>query len=207
MSAADISTGYRALARVICGSPGRPRRWAVRAACAGKSPALFAEEATEAVALAVCAGCPVLFECRADVLAFERSGYRWRKSPVGVVGGLTADQRREIYRAEARDERRREQTGEQPMFSAADVALRAVPRSDCGQLHREQVTVHRRILHPGTTWLSIRGERGRFRYLGYSTSRAGDLSLTVYGGRPGRELTRSFRPERVRTVHLKGGGR
>lgn len=207
MTAADISTGYRALALVICGSPGRPRRWATRAACADQSPALFAQEATEVDALAVCAGCPVLFECRADVLAFERSGYRWRKSPTGVVGGLTAEQRREIYRAEDRDKRQCSRTGQDALFSPADVALRAVQRRDVGVMRRAPVTVHRRILQPGKTWLSIRGERGRFRYLGYSTSRAGDVSLSVYGGRPGHELTRSFRPERVRTVHLKGGGR
>lgn len=120
MSAADIAAGYRALARVLCGHPGRPRRWATRAACAGNA-ALFLDPATQTDALAVCATCPVQTECRDDVLAFERSAYRWRVVSVGVVGGLTPFQRRAIHRADLTDRRRRDRTGELALFGLADL--------------------------------------------------------------------------------------
>lgn len=204
----EVATGYRALARVICGSPGQPRRWAARAACAGMNPGAFTDEAAdESRALAVCAGCPVLLECRADALAFEASGYRWRQSPTGVVGGMTADQRKAIHRANAKDARRCARSGDVPLLSAGDVAVSSARSRSIGRMVREAVTVHRRILRPGETWVSITGQRGRFRYLGYSVSALGDVSLTVFGGRPGRELIRSFRPSQVRTVHRRGGAR
>jgi len=48
--------------------------------------------------------------------------------------------------------------------------------------------------------LTITGWPGRYRWLGWL---ARDGSLTVYGGRAGKERTRAARPEQVRTVHRK----
>lgn len=63
--------------------------------------------------------------------------------------------------------------------------------------------VNRRTLVPGETEVKVRGESGIFRYVGLSTSQAGNVSLAFYGGAKGRETIRNFRPERVRTVHRK----
>lgn len=132
MSAADIATGYRALARVIFGSPGQPRPWANRAACAGEDATLFQESGHERDALAVCASCPVLTECRADALAFERSSFRYRSCPVGVVGGLTAWQRRAMYRAESNERARARTPGEQQaLFSRAELTMPDPARGEC----------------------------------------------------------------------------
>lgn len=79
----------------------------------------------------MCAGCPVLAECRADALAFERSGYQWRACPVGVVGGLTPFQRRVIHRADLRDRRRLDRTGELALFGLADLTAIALTAETC----------------------------------------------------------------------------
>lgn len=50
--------------------------------------------------------------------------------------------------------------------------------------------------------LSIRGERGRFRFVKHvRNDRTGKEWIDVYGGAKGHETIRSFRPERVRVVH------
>lgn len=49
--------------------------------------------------------------------------------------------------------------------------------------------------------VSIAGERGRFRYLGYSHSSDGKVVLNFVGGSTNHEMLRSFYPERVKTVH------
>lgn len=72
-------------------------------------------------------------------------------------------------------------------------AVRALARD------AEPLKINGRIVEPGTE-LSITGERGRFRFVAVFT---GDGSLTCYGGTQGHEMFRSFRPERVRTVHSK----
>ena len=46
----------------------------------------------DAAAMAVCAGCPVIEQCRRHGLSV--------REPYGVWGGLTEDDREEIYRAE-----------------------------------------------------------------------------------------------------------
>ncbi|ALF00512.1 hypothetical protein SEA_BOOSTSEASON_78 [Mycobacterium phage BoostSeason] len=63
-----------------------------------------------------------------------------------------------------------------------------------------EVVVHGRTLEPGTE-VSIRGERGRFRYMRATTTSAGRLVLDFIGGPAGHEAWRSFYPERIRTVH------
>lgn len=62
------------------------------------------------------------------------------------------------------------------------------------------VWIHGRELAPGTE-VSIIGERGRFRFLGGTTTSAGQLVLDFIGGPDGHECWRSFYAARVRTVH------
>lgn len=61
------------------------------------------------------------------------------------------------------------------------------------------LTINGRTLEAGVTELSITKERGRFTYQGINA----DGSINVYGGPPGRERFRSFRIDRVKTVHRK----
>lgn len=49
--------------------------------------------------------------------------------------------------------------------------------------------------------VSIRGERGRFRFIRAVTTPAGNHWLDFIGGTKGSEVFRSFHAERVRTVH------
>lgn len=65
----------------------------------------------------------------------------------------------------------------------------------------DEVTINGRTVTPGTE-LSIRGERGRFRFLRH-VARPGRAVewIDVWGGPKGSEHLRSFRPDRVRTVH------
>lgn len=49
--------------------------------------------------------------------------------------------------------------------------------------------------------VSIAGERGRFRYLGHSTTSEGKIVLNFIGGSGSHHLLRSFYPDRVKTVH------
>lgn len=49
--------------------------------------------------------------------------------------------------------------------------------------------------------LSIRGERGRFRFVEHVARADGVEWLNTIGGPAGHETFRSFRPSRVRTVH------
>jgi WhiB family redox-sensing transcriptional regulator len=71
------------------------RNWRERAGCAGTDPEVFypLENGRGAAAVwLVCAGCPVRSECLADAMASEHPGMRW-----GVVGGLTAAERTELF--------------------------------------------------------------------------------------------------------------
>ncbi|QFG08466.1 hypothetical protein SEA_EFRA2_82 [Mycobacterium phage Efra2] len=62
------------------------------------------------------------------------------------------------------------------------------------------VVVHGRVLEPGTE-VSIRGERGRFRFRSASLTSTGRIVCDFIGGPAGHETWRSFYPERIRTVH------
>lgn len=56
------------------------------------------------------------------------------------------------------------------------------------------------LLIPHRSVLKVRGERAaEFVYLRWEQGRGGD-HLTVVGGKPGHQLTRTFRPERVTKV-------
>lgn len=60
--------------------------------------------------------------------------------------------------------------------------------------------VNGRVLVPGRE-LTIRGERGRFRFVKHVRNDAtGREWIDVYGGVKGHETLRSFRPERIRAV-------
>jgi WhiB family redox-sensing transcriptional regulator len=98
MAVSDVVCGVRALAAVMGGAPGPARPWASSAACQGSDPLMFFDSATEHAALTVCGGCPVATVCRADALAFERAVPALRRCPVGVMGGLTATERRLMHR-------------------------------------------------------------------------------------------------------------
>ncbi|AYQ98525.1 hypothetical protein I5G71_gp39 [Mycobacterium phage Patt] len=63
-----------------------------------------------------------------------------------------------------------------------------------------EVRVHGKVLTPGTE-VSVRGERGRFRFVKASTTSSGRQVLDFIGGPAGREQWRSFYPERIKTVH------
>ena len=65
--------------------------WFVAAACAGTSPELFFEASTASAAIAFCRSCPVAGECAEYAIT--------AKLDVGVWGGLTGDDRREVAKA------------------------------------------------------------------------------------------------------------
>jgi hypothetical protein len=60
--------------------------------------------------------------------------------------------------------------------------------------------INRRTLRHGTE-VSIRGERGRFRFIKAVQTPAGAVWLDFIGGPAKAEKWRSFRPDRVRRVH------
>lgn len=78
--------------------------WRERAGCRGTDPELFypvgagplIREQVEH-AKQVCAGCPVREFCLADVMGTEDPALRW-----GVIGGLSADERAELFARQRR---------------------------------------------------------------------------------------------------------
>lgn len=64
----------------------------------------------------------------------------------------------------------------------------------------DHATVNGRHLTPGTE-VSIRGERGRFRFLKRVTRDSGAEWLDFWGGPKKCEQWRSFRADRVKRVH------
>ncbi len=99
--------------RAVCTAEGR---WRDRAACRGGDPERFFPAATAgpeyeaqvAVALAVCAGCPVRPECLTWALAL----------PYGLAGGMTEEQRRD-ERARRHGRRRTCRAPERPAGGTA----------------------------------------------------------------------------------------
>lgn len=68
----------------------------------------------------------------------------------------------------------------------------------------QTVRVHGRELHPGSTEVSITGERGRFRFMRATTTSSDRVVFDFIGGTAGHECWRSFYPERIKTVHRIG---
>jgi hypothetical protein len=65
-----------------------------------------------------------------------------------------------------------------------------------------EIQINGRNVVKGTE-LKISGERGRFRFIKKVTTDKDVIWIDVYGGPKGAESIRSFRPERVKTVHSK----
>lgn len=66
--------------------------------------------------------------------------------------------------------------------------------------YQEEAVANGRHLTPGME-VSVRGERGRFRFVNAQVTSAGKTVLNFIGGAPGHEAWRAFYPERIRRVH------
>jgi hypothetical protein len=64
------------------------------------------------------------------------------------------------------------------------------------------IQINGRNVQPGTE-LKIRGERGRFRFIKYVKTEKENEWIDVWGGSKGHEQWRSFKLDKVRTVHYK----
>lgn len=64
-----------------------------------------------------------------------------------------------------------------------------------------EITVNNRNVVPGTE-LKISGERGRFRFIKKVINGESEW-IDVWGGKKGSENLRSFRVDRIKTVHSK----
>ena len=71
-----------------------------------------------------------------------------------------------------------------------------------GWTRSTSITANGRHVEVGTE-LSIKRVRGRFRFAEHVRSDSGAEWITVHGGPKGVRTTRSFLPERIRTVHVK----
>jgi hypothetical protein len=76
-----------------------------------------------------------------------------------------------------------------------------VVRPNAHWIISEEIQINGRNVVKGTE-LKISGERGRFRFVKHVLN--GEIEwIDVHGGRKGAENMRSFRPDRVKTVHYK----
>jgi hypothetical protein len=76
-----------------------------------------------------------------------------------------------------------------------------VARPDANWVISTEITLNNRSVVKNTE-LKISGQRGRFRFIKHVVN--GEYEwIDVYGGPKGSESIRSFRPERVKTVHSK----
>lgn len=90
--------GYRALMLVLFGRSGQPPAWRADASCAGQDTETFFDPRRIGQAKDVCAGCPVIAQCRADQLSWERGGQAFRRYYAsGTVAGLSGSERRRIH--------------------------------------------------------------------------------------------------------------
>ena len=64
-----------------------------------------------------------------------------------------------------------------------------------------EIQINNRTVAPGTE-LKISGQRGRFRFIKKVTTEDSSW-VDVWGGPKGAESTRSFRVDRIKTVHSK----
>jgi WhiB family redox-sensing transcriptional regulator len=96
--------------------------WQLQGACRGEDPGTFfhpegergpARAAREAAAKAICATCPVLDRCAEHALKV--------REPYGVWGGMTEDEREQLYRRD-RQARRVTAAAETPTREAASLA-------------------------------------------------------------------------------------
>jgi WhiB family redox-sensing transcriptional regulator len=97
--------------------------WQLEGACREADPRLFfhpegergpARRKRDEAAVKVCAGCPVIQECRNHGLTV--------REPYGVWGGLTEEDREEVYAQERRARREQRQAArQQPAVALDDV--------------------------------------------------------------------------------------
>jgi WhiB family redox-sensing transcriptional regulator len=96
MERLDPSGARLVLAQLLYDGHGVPD-WHHRATCRGYDSQLFfpepGEDAQLLAAKRICAVCPVRRPCLTDVMAWEPPGARY-----GVVGGLSANERRQLHR-------------------------------------------------------------------------------------------------------------
>lgn len=78
-----------------------------------------------------------------------------------------------------------------------------IPKLNSHWVVSEEFVINGRHLVRGTE-VTIKGERGRFRFLKHVYNPRTDTEwIDVVGGMAGHEMGRSFRPERVKVVHVK----
>ena len=77
----------------------------------------------------------------------------------------------------------------------------AAPRPDKDWIISTEITINNRQVVKDTE-LKISGERGRFRFMKHVNNN-GIEWVDVWGGKKGSECIRSFRPDRIKTVHYK----
>lgn len=76
-----------------------------------------------------------------------------------------------------------------------------VARPNDNWVQEYEITVNGRSVARDTE-LKISGERGRFRFIKYVKNGEAEW-VDVWGGPKGAEAIRSFRPNRIKTVHYK----
>jgi hypothetical protein len=79
---------------------------------------------------------------------------------------------------------------------------KTTPRIDDAWEVSTEIQINGRKVSPGTE-LRISNERGRFRFVKYVKTPDQTEWIDVWGGTKGGETWRSFRPDRVKTVHYK----
>ncbi|MEV0088204.1 WhiB family transcriptional regulator [Saccharopolyspora sp. NPDC050642] len=100
----DPSTVWRLFVRRLWRGGERPE-WHHEAACRDK-PEMFFTETKQGLdwtrkverARAVCRGCPVMVECLRDAIGRETSSATDVSVVAGVIGGMTAGERKALYR-------------------------------------------------------------------------------------------------------------
>ncbi|AFN37766.1 hypothetical protein FGG44_gp78 [Mycobacterium phage MacnCheese] len=68
------------------------------------------------------------------------------------------------------------------------------------EVERPEVIVNGKVLEPGAE-VSIKGERGRFRFVKSARTSTGRVTCDFIGPDDNTKCWRSFYPERIKTVH------
>lgn len=71
-----------------------------------------------------------------------------------------------------------------------------------GWTRSTEMRVNGRLVQAGTE-ISVKGERGRFRFVNLTRTPQGVEWVEVIGGPKGAAKWRSFRADKIRTVHVK----
>ncbi|MFE8012715.1 WhiB family transcriptional regulator [Streptomyces antibioticus] len=140
------------------------RAWEARAACRFQDAELWFSRRTWARAMAICAACPVLENCRAAVLRREKGLPRCHRN--GVVAGLTGPQRHALDRRAEREAG----GGREPQARSPAAPRPACP-APCGTRAAYQRHLRRREpVDEACRSANARGA-GRYRRTGSTTPR------------------------------------